>query len=128
VGRPTTKSLQATLETDNPDFDGSLFCGFVHQPPNAVVSDEVHQDFFTDHFRRSASQNIHPQGCLDVAEKQFNIPPLEIEFGKLLRRILLGVQQGGNDIETLCPETRMLDRDTDLSQGEFFREVFPCVL
>ena len=119
--------MKATFETNNSDFNVRFLCGFVHQPSDAIVGDEVHQDFFSAHLRHSASQDIHPHGCLDIAEEQFNIPSLEIEFGKFFRRILLDVQQGDDDIESLRPESRMFDRDTDLSQWEFFREVPPRV-
>ena len=92
MGLPGAQSLEATLETDNPNRKVSILGCLGHQPPDTVVGDEVHQNFFSDHFRRLAPQDFHPHGRLDVAEKQFDIPALEVKVGKLLSGILLGIQ------------------------------------
>jgi hypothetical protein len=83
---PVTKRLQAPFEANHANFKVRFFCSLVHQPPHAVVGDEVHQDFFSYHFRRLATKDVHPHGCLDVAKKQLDIPPLEVKLGQFLRR------------------------------------------
>ena len=79
---PVAQHLKAALETDNPNREVRRLG---HQPPDTVVGDEVHQDFFPDHFRRLAPQDIHSHGRLDIAEEQLNIPALEVKVGKFSR-------------------------------------------
>ncbi|MDO8947147.1 MAG: hypothetical protein Q7U88_08310 [Desulfocapsaceae bacterium] len=67
----------------------------------------MHQDFFTNRLWRSAVQDIQAHSRLDVAKKQLDIPPLEVKLGNLLSRILLGIEQGGNDVKPLCPKSRI---------------------
>ncbi len=81
MGLPVTKGLHAALETHNPNLKIRFFRSLIHQSPDAVVGDEVHQDFLADHLRRSAAQNVHVHGRLDVVEKQLDIPPLEVKLG-----------------------------------------------
>ena len=66
---PTTKGLHTAFEANDPNLQIRFFRRFIHQPPDTVVGDEVHQYFFTDHLRRSTAQNIQAHGRLDVAKK-----------------------------------------------------------
>src|SRR3989339_1414903 len=122
---PATKGLHTALETYNSNRKIRFFRSLIHQPPDTVVGDEVHQDFLADHLRRSAAQNIQAHGRLDVAEKQLNIPPFEVKLGKLLRRISLGIKQGSDDVKPLSSESRMFHRDFDLPQDKLLRELLP---
>jgi len=101
---PVTKRLHAPFEAHQANFKVRFFCSLVHQPPDAVVSDEMHQDFLSDHLRCFAPQDIHPHGRLDVTEEQLDIPPLEVKFGQFRRRILPGIKQGGDDVKSLSSE------------------------
>jgi len=124
---PVTKGLHTAFEAHNSNRKIRFFRSLIHQPPDTVVGDEVHQDFFADHLRRSAAQDIQAHGRLDVAKKQLDIPPFEIKLGKLLRRISLGIKQGGDDVKPLYSESRMFHRDFDLPQDKLLRKLLPCV-
>jgi len=125
MGFPTAKGLYAALETHNSNTDRRFFRRLAHQPPDTVVGDEVHQDFFTDHHRRQAAQDIQPHGYLDVSKKQLDIPPFKVKFGKLFGGISRGIKQGGDDVKPLSPETTIFHPDLDLSQNKLLRKSLP---
>jgi len=124
---PVAQRLEATLEADKPARNVRRLGRFSHQPPDTVVSDEVHQDFFTDHFRRLAAQDLHPHGRLDVAKEQLDIPALEVKIGKFSSGIMRGIQESGDNVKVLNPEARTGHRDLDLPQGQLFRELLPLL-
>src|SRR6266498_592166 len=118
---PVAKCLHTALEANNSGLNIHLFSSLAHQSPDTVVCNEVHNDFFAYHRRRFAAQDIHPHGRLDVAEKQLDIPPLEVKSGKLFSRILYGIKQGGDDVEFLSSEARIFHSYFDLAQGQLLR-------
>src|SRR4030042_3810017 len=115
---PVAKCLHTALEAHNSNPKIQLFCRLAHQPPDTVVCNEVHQDFFAYHLRCLAAQDIHPHGRLDVAEKQLDIPPLEVKSSKLFGRILYGIKQGGDDVKFLSSEPRIFHSNFDLPQKQ----------
>jgi len=117
MGLPVAQGLYATFEAEIPNRKISFFGRLRHQLPNTVVSNEVHQDFFSNHFRCLAPQHIHTHGRFDVTEKQLDIPALEIEIGNLGCGVLNGIQQRGDNVKVLNPEARIGDRYPDLPQG-----------
>ena len=114
---PVAQGLQTALEADRPNRQTRLLGRLEHQVANAVVGDEVHQDFFADHVRCLAAQDIHSHGRFDIAEEQLNIPALQVEIGQVSSRILDGVQQGGHEVELSGPKPWIGDCDLDLPQG-----------
>lgn len=124
---PVAQRLEAALEADNPDYKVRHLGRLSHQLPDTVVGDEVHQDFFPDHFRRLAPQDIHSHGRLDVAEEQLDIPALEIKVGKFSSGIVHGIQESGDDVKVRNPEARIGNGDLDLPQGQLFRKLLPLL-
>lgn len=124
---PAAKCLQAALEAHSSNLKIRFFGSLVHQPADTVVSDKVHHYFFSDHLGCFTPQDIHTHGRLNIAEKQLDIPPLEVKFGKFIRRILLGIKQGGNNVKPLSAKPGILHRDLDLSQHQLFRKLRPIV-
>jgi len=88
--------LNGSLETDAAHWNPLVPCGLVHESAGAVVGNEVHQNFFANHFRGFAAQHIHAEGDLDLAEEQFDIPAPEIEFSQFGSGIGHGVKQGSD--------------------------------
>nr|WP_305042828.1 hypothetical protein [Geoalkalibacter sp.] len=115
MGLPVAQRLEASLEADKPDCKVRRLGCLTHQPPDTVVGDKMHQDFFPDHVRRLAPQDVHPHGRLDVAEEQLDIPALEVKVGKFSSGIARGIQKRGDDIKVLNPEARIGNRDLDLA-------------
>jgi len=124
---PIAKSLQAPLETDNSDRNVGCFRSFVHQSSYAVICNEMHYDFFADHIRTLASQDVHTHCGFDVAKEQFDIPPFKVKVGQFLGRILCRVKQGSDNVKLLSSEAWIVDRHLDLSQDQFFRQLCPLL-
>ncbi len=116
MGLPVAQCLETALETDNPNRKIRCLDRIQHQPPDTVVGDKVHQDFFPDHVRRPAPQDVYPHGRLDVAEKQLDIPALEVKIGKFSSGIVRGIQKRGDDVKVPNPEARIGYRNLDLPQ------------
>jgi len=87
----------------------------------------MHQNFFANHVRGETTQNVHAHGCLDVAEKQLDIPPLEIEFGQFLCRISRGIELSGDNVKPPGSEPGIRHLDLDLTQSQLFRKICPGV-
>src|SRR5210317_567960 len=112
---PVTESLNTAFETYNPSLNICFFRRLIHQSPDTVVSDEVHQYLFPDHLRRQAAQDIQSHCYLDVTEKQLDIPAFKVQFGKLLCRIPRYIKQGGDDVKPLSSEATIFYPDLNLS-------------
>lgn len=61
----------------------SLFCSVQHEQSNAVIDDQMHQDFLAHHRRGLTPQDIHTHGGFDIAEAQFNIPTSVIKISDI---------------------------------------------
>src|ERR1039457_1048745 len=128
MGLPVSKCLQASFEAHHANFKVRFFFCLVHQPPHAVVGNEVHKDFFSYHFRRLAPQDVHPHGRLDVAKKQLDIPSPEVKLGQFRRRILHSIKQGGDDVKSLSSEPWNVHEESPNSASMIVSIYYPVLL
>ena len=101
IGEPLPAGVEHLLgpaEAEAPVIDSVDDSGLEHQQADEVVEDHVHEDFFDDHLGRLRAQQLHSQGGLDVAETHLDFPPMQVERGDLLGRIVFTVQQSGHHV------------------------------
>ena len=99
--------------------------GLLHEGADEIVGDGMHDDFLADHVGCLATENIHAEGDLDVAEEQFDGPAAQVEFGDFIGRVADRVGEGGDDDEGLGTEAGDGDGDKDLPEGEGLRCAAP---
>ena len=91
---PLPERVAGALEADALNGHIVQCGGMLHEAADAVVGDGMHDDFFTDHRRGFATQDIHAHGDLDVAEEQLNGPAPEVQLAEPFGRPFHRVEQG----------------------------------
>lgn len=115
---PLAEGIDGALETEASEVDGVKCCGSLHETAHKVVCDNMQGDFFTNHLWCAASQDIHTESDLDIAEEQLNAPAAEVQRGEIFARVGDGVSQCGDDDNGLGPKAGAIDLDVKHSQSE----------
>lgn len=85
----------------------------------------MHLDLSPHHGRRSATQDVHSERRLDVAEEELDIPATKVELGQIVGAVGRRIKQRGHQVEGFGPVSRVVDRDLDLAQRQVIRKGFP---
>ena len=71
--------VERTFEADPPKLGSVRVRGLLHQEPDQVVGNHVHERFLGDKFRALAAQDIEAEQYLDLMEVKFDFPALRVE-------------------------------------------------
>ena len=115
---PLPECLDAAFKTDPADWFVLARGRLPHKTANAVIDNQVHEDFLADHVRRFATQNIHAHGRFDIPKKQFDVPPLKIQIRQLAGGIGFHIQQGRDEVKGGNSKAGLLHRHFDLPEDE----------
>ena len=94
-----------------------------HQAADEIVARQIHLQFFMDHGRAFAAQNLHAQAALEVAPPQLNAPAAQVKGGQFVGGIGLGITQSGHQRDGLGakPGMRAWTRNTRTSNSSGIR-------
>lgn len=98
---PGQPYLHRVFETDVSRQNAGVIGRFRHQQSDQVVSEKVNQDFFVRHGGALATEYVHAERGLDVAQVQFDMPPGAIQFANRLPGRLLWAAQRGDQYPAL---------------------------
>lgn len=122
---PLTECVECALETDSCQVDSIESRGPLHESTDKVVDDSVQEDLLADHLRRQASQDIHAESDLDVAEEELHGPSAQVEFGDLCSRIGNVVGQRGDHDNGFGAEAWNGDLYVKQAQGKYLGKLIP---
>ncbi len=126
--RPLPEGVDGALEAEPIERDRVGPGGFEHECANQVVAEDLHPDFLLHQLGRAAAQDIHAQGDLDVAEKQFHRPAPAVKGGDRFIGIDRFVEQRRGQDDLLGAEAGNHDSETDQAHGQLFRQLVPEAL
>ena len=110
-----TECLAGSFETDSVEFALGGVRGLEHGGADKIVGDDVHGEFFFDHCRRPASEDIDAERNLDVSQVEFDPPSTAVQFGKGAGRKLSVIGEGGGEGDVLASKSGDIDREGDMA-------------
>ena len=106
--------------------------GFIeHDAAHEVVGDDVHPEFLAHARFGPAAQHVHVHRVLEVPQVHLRLPAALIELRHLVARILPGIQQRREHLDSARAVAALTDAEADQAQRDRRRqrgEIFFCTL
>lgn len=115
---PLPEGVNRAFEADALERGVEAHGGTLHEAPDEVVCNGMHGDLFADHLSAFASEYVHAEGRLDMAEEEFDVPSAHVESGELGSGVCDGVGKRGDDDEGSGSEARDFNGDEDVSNAK----------
>ena len=115
------QSVEGAFEGESGDGNIMGEGGFLHDAADQIVGDEVHAQFAFDHVGREATEDIHVEVDLDLAEVEFDAPAAEVEFSQVTGGDIC-VQKGGDESDALGAEPGVGNGVANDPHGDAFRQ------